>query len=325
MGRFLDEIMEKISVIIPVYDSEKYIGSALESVLAQSYPNLEVIAVDDGSSDQSLSVLHRYVEKDSRVRVFSCPHKGIGATRNFGLLQAKGEWICFVDADDLLHPQCLEFAIRAAQKEQAEFVSWLYQNFTGVPLIKELSFADLLLVNTAFPLFYTFDKSQPCIHSFVVWGKLYRKTLLKDVTFEENSLVEDVPFVYEILNKRPHTVVIGQPLYYYRYRENSFSNIPTSLAKLKHYEQAILKVLAIFKKPEDSLVLQKTFVPKMLKDQLYRCRHSLKDNQKELFALLADEVINLRNNHQISWRYLGARGTIWFILLIIWRKYFFRR
>ena len=186
------------------------------------------------------------MEKDSRVRVFSCPHKGIGATRNFGLLQAKGEWICFVDADDLLHPQCLEFAIRAAQKEQAEFVSWLYQNFTGVPLIKELSFADLLLVNTAFPLFYTFDKSQPCIHSFVVWGKLYRKTLLKDVTFDENSLVEDVPFVYEILNKRPHTVVIGQPLYYYRYRENSFSNIPTSLAKLKHYEQAILKVLAIF-------------------------------------------------------------------------------
>lgn len=80
--------------------------------------------------------------------------------------------------------------------------------------------------------------------------------------------------------------------------------------------------MAIFKKPEDSLVLQKTFVPKMLKDQLYRCRHSLKDNQKELFALLADEVINLKEKNQISWRYLGARGTIWFILLIIWRKCF---
>lgn len=317
--------MSKISVIIPVHNSEEYIGSTLESILSQSYSDWEVIAVDDGSSDRSFAVLQRYMEKDSRVRVFSCPHKGIGATRNFGLSQAGGEWICFVDADDQLHPQCLEFAIQATQTGQVEFVSWGYQGFTQNSLINKLSFADLLIVKSSFPLFYTFDKSQPCIHSFVVWGKLYRKTLLKDVTFDENSLVEDVPFVYEVLNKRPHTVVIGQPLYYYRYRENSFSNVPTSLVKLKHYEQAIFKVLAIFKKPEDALVLQKTFVPKMLKDQLYRCRHSLKDNQKELFALLADEVLNLRKKNQISWRYLGARGTIWLFFLIIWRKFFFRR
>ena len=317
--------MSKLSVIIPVHNSEEYIGSTLEGILSQSYSDWEVVAVDDGSSDRSLSVLQRYMEKDSRIRIFSCPHKGIGAARNFGLLQAEGEWICFVDADDQLHPQCLEFAIQATQTGQVEFVSWGYQGFTQNPLINKLSFSDLLIVKSSFPLFYTFDKSQPCIHSFVVWGKLYRKTLLKDVTFDENSLVEDVPFVYEILNKRPHTVVIGQPLYYYRYRENSFSNIPTSLAKLKHYEQAILKVLAIFKKPEDSLVLQKTFVPKMLKDQLYRCRHSLKDNQKELFASLADEVLNLKEKNQIAWRYLGARGTIWFISLIIWRKFFFKR
>ncbi len=317
--------MEQISVIIPVYNAEQYIGSALESILTQSYPNLEIIAVDDGSTDQSLSVLQHYMQADSRIHVFSLGHQGIGAARNYALLQSKGEWFCFVDADDQLHPQCLEFALRAAHEKQADFVSWLYQDFTRIPCMQKVSFTELSLVNTSSPLFYTSDKSSPCIPPFVVWGKLYNKACFKDIQFDEQSLVEDVPFVYAVLKKEPHTVIIEYPLYLYRYRPNSYSNAPTTPSKLKHYEQAINHVLAMFNKAEESLFLQRTFVPRLLKDQLYRCRHSDKFNQKELFAMLADEVIHLKKKNQISWRWLGTRTVIWFILLIIWRKYFFVR
>ena len=97
--------MPEISVIIPVYNKHKYIESSLRSVLEQSFRDLEVIAVNDGSTDESLTVLNQMAEADQRVRVIDIPNGGVSHARNVGLSHARGQWIQFLDADDLLEPE----------------------------------------------------------------------------------------------------------------------------------------------------------------------------------------------------------------------------
>ena len=97
--------MPEISVIIPVYNKRKYIETTLRSVLEQSFRDLEVIAVNDGSTDESLVVLNQMAEVDQRVRVIDIPNGGVSNARNVGLACARGQWIQFLDADDLLEPE----------------------------------------------------------------------------------------------------------------------------------------------------------------------------------------------------------------------------
>ena len=97
-----------ISVIVPVYNVEKYLPACLDSLLAQTYPDFELLCVNDGSPDGSQAILEQYAQKDSRVRVFCKENGGVSAARNFGLEQARGTYISFMDADDLVVPQYLE-------------------------------------------------------------------------------------------------------------------------------------------------------------------------------------------------------------------------
>lgn len=100
--------MIKISIIVPVYNSEKWIEKCIKSILSQSFENFELIIVDDGSKDSSLHVIQQYALKDNRIRCFHKENTGVSDTRNFGIKQATGEWITFVDSDDSLKSQCLE-------------------------------------------------------------------------------------------------------------------------------------------------------------------------------------------------------------------------
>lgn len=92
----------KISVIIPVYNAEKYLAETLDSVLNQTFTDFEVIAVNDGSTDNSLNILNEYGNKDSRIKIFSNSNSGVSTARNTGIEKASGEYICFIDADDLI-------------------------------------------------------------------------------------------------------------------------------------------------------------------------------------------------------------------------------
>lgn len=104
----------KISVILPCYNAEKYLSACLDSVLAQSMRDFEVIFVDDGSRDGSLAAARRYAERDARIRVFSQENRGVSAARNFGLAHARGEWVTFVDGDDELPPHAFETLLSGA-------------------------------------------------------------------------------------------------------------------------------------------------------------------------------------------------------------------
>ena len=121
-----------VSVIIPIYNVEKYLPECLDSLLAQTYPHWQAICVNDGSKDNSLQILQQYAAKDKRFSIINQANQGLSMARNNGLKQAEGEYVYFLDSDDSLHPQCLEAAYSCAEKYQAEMVCFGFlKNKTG--------------------------------------------------------------------------------------------------------------------------------------------------------------------------------------------------
>lgn len=117
---------ERISVIVAVYNVEKYLSKCIESILNQTYKNLEIILIDDGSSDKSGDICDSYAKQDSRIKVIHRENKGIAYTRNEGLDTAKGDYITFVDSDDYIHPQMYELMMRKLREQNADVVACDY-------------------------------------------------------------------------------------------------------------------------------------------------------------------------------------------------------
>lgn len=112
----------KVSVIIPVYNTEDYVQECIKSICNQSLNEIEIIAINDGSTDNSLTILKEYAKKDSRIKVHSQTNRGLSSTRNIGMELAEGEYIYFMDSDDLLHPEALDICYQKSKKENLDFV-----------------------------------------------------------------------------------------------------------------------------------------------------------------------------------------------------------
>ena len=118
--------MEKVSIIIPVYNVEKYLPKCLESVLGQTYADLEIICVDDGTPDRSAAVILSYAEKDRRINLISQENQGLSGARNTGINAATGKYIVFLDGDDWIDPETVETAVNKAEENNTDVVMWGY-------------------------------------------------------------------------------------------------------------------------------------------------------------------------------------------------------
>ena len=116
-----------ISIIVPVYNQEKYLPRCLDSILNQTYKNLEIVCIDDKSTDASAEIIKRYADKDSRVVYYRNTGKGVSSARNYGIEKAKGDYIGFVDSDDFIQPQMYEFMLRAIVENDCEMVACGYE------------------------------------------------------------------------------------------------------------------------------------------------------------------------------------------------------
>ena len=192
---------QKVSVIIPVYNAEPFVEQCLRSVLNQTYTDLEVIVVDDGSTDGSMHLAETIAKSDERIKVLAIAHAGQSAARNIGMQAATGEYICFVDADDWLDRDFIEtHLLHAAGTDVVQ---------SGYRRIRH----DGKVVQTKHPHhFYQF--TSPCM-------RLYRKDVLADIRFPEGIIYEDVIFSLRLWAKRPkHTLI---PYIGYNYRLNDVS------------------------------------------------------------------------------------------------------
>ena len=204
--------MIKVSIIVPIYNTGKYLKKCIDSLLSQTEKNIEVILVNDGSTDNSEDIIKEY--KDKRIRYISKPNEGIGKTRNRGIKEAKGKYLMFIDSDDYISSNCVEVMLSMATSNNADIViSNFYKDYDGK------------LENVNYPFFKPSSlKDNPDIMNMINLGpcnKLYLTELVKSNKFDEDIKYEDVNFVVSSLLKANKIVKINDYLSYYVIHSNS--------------------------------------------------------------------------------------------------------
>lgn len=223
---------ELISVIIPIYKVEAYLDECIASVIAQTYSNLEIILVDDGSPDNCPQICDEWAAKDSRIRVIHKENGGISDARNAGIEIANGDYIAFVDSDDWILPQMYETMLAALTRENADIcacsilschpdrqIKWGCMEYTTGGSEQVLS---MLYKDTAYPV--------------SVWNKLYRRELWAETRFPKGKICEDAFTTYLLVDRAERIVQIPDALYYYRIRENSIMTSSFSAKRMDEEE-----------------------------------------------------------------------------------------
>lgn len=220
----------KISIIVPIYNVEQYLNKCIESIVNQTYINLEIILVDDGSTDKCPIICDQWEKKDKRIKVIHKKNEGISAARNAGLDVVSGQYIMFVDSDDWIDLNSCEKAITSIQNNDAEIVLWSYiREFSGNSKPKDLFGCNSKLFNTfetrnvyrrLFGLYESELSNPENLDSIVtVWGKLYKKEILDGIKFVDSKILavaEDLLFNIYVFARINKIFYINERLYHYR-------------------------------------------------------------------------------------------------------------
>lgn len=231
-----------ISIIIPIYNLEKFLEPCLESIVNQSYQNLEIILVNDGSTDQSKKICQIFASKDKRINLINQKNQGLSAARNTGIKQSKGDYIALVDGDDTIDQNFIETLVDTAQNSFDVVVAGyrtIYPDHTDIvsPLLKSLS-------GTKATIELLTEQQD---YQIIAWNKLYKRELFKDITYPKGKIHEDNLTTYKILSKAKKIKFIPDPLYNYYKRSNSITVTSDILTRLKAKEEAAIEAKHFFK------------------------------------------------------------------------------
>lgn len=223
-----------ISVIIPVYNVEKYLHRCLDSVIAQTYQNLEIICVDDGSIDESGRICDQYAVRDARIKVIHQENQGLSAARNRGLDAAEGEYIAFVDSDDYILEDMYKKMLDKLLNYNVDLCvcQWQYEFSDGRQVVKKKNIDPTIYGRKASLEFARFLYRGNYENGVVVaaWNKLYRRVLLDKIRFE-GRIHEDDAFNGRIMAKNISVYVMEEQFYVYAQNGDSLTNKPFSANK----------------------------------------------------------------------------------------------
>lgn len=211
----------KITVIVPIYNAEKYLAACLDSITEQTYKDLEIILVNDGSCDASLSIAEEHARRDSRIKLLTKENGGAASARNCGLDIAEGDYIGFVDADDIIEPDMLEYLYTKAKEHSADIV----QCATYV----DASDKSCVIYAPRRDLFIDIAKSGGgTLRKHLFFGccaKLYKRSAIRGIRFNESTVIgEDLRFNLDALAAVGHIAVCPEPKYHYIQRANSITH-----------------------------------------------------------------------------------------------------
>lgn len=294
-----------ISVIIPVYGVEKYISQCLESVINQTYNNLEIIVINDGTKDRSAEIAKEYAAKDSRIKVYDFKNGGLSVARNRGLEIATGEYISYLDSDDWLDTKMYETLLETAMKNEADMVKCGIIETNGASEEK-ITFSDVKIINNE--QHKAFENYFKGILWTLAWNGLYKKELAKKVKFPDNVVHEDNyssgMFLY--LAKK----VIAMPFCLNYYRVNDAGISKGGVKKL------LDKILAIIKLKQDLLKLG--FADKKidwkLSVEFYHFVRGWNDDLYRVVAMKKDlyeyVMSNLDTRRKLSFWWMGRKKKV---------------
>lgn len=213
--------MELISIIVPIYNVEQYLDRCIESICAQSYKNLEIILVDDGSLDHCPEICDIWARKDSRICVIHKQNGGLSDARNVGITCAKGEYIAFVDSDDWIEKDLYQKMWSQLHKNNAQIAACKIVKVSET-YSEEQKIYSKQKIFTCKEALQTLLKGQD--FCAVAWNKLYRREVIGDIRFPVGRLHEDEFFTYRVMANAAKLVLVPEAKYYYRQRMGSIMN-----------------------------------------------------------------------------------------------------
>lgn len=231
--------MELVSIIVPIYNVEPFLERCVQSILSQTYSEIEVILVDDGSPDRCPEICDEYQKKDPRVKVIHKPNGGLSDARNAGLQIAKGEMIAFVDSDDWISPYYVEIMRRTMLEENSDIVECLMVCSDGkqkLPDCLEKSMVESYDTITALKLLI----EDQLLHQYV-WNKLYKRTVIGDVCFPYGKCNEDEFWTYQVFGNAKKVSTVSSVLYAYFQRPGSIMGQGYQLKRLDAIEAKCLR------------------------------------------------------------------------------------
>ena len=241
-----------LSIIVPIYNADKYLPRLLESIKNQIFKDFECILINDGSVDGSLAICKEYAMQDSRFRVVSQDNSGVSFARNRGLSLAQGEYIAFADADDVLELDMYESLMSALQETKADVASCLFVHEKQFRALRDTAARDKLTV-TSTPIDFFYDE-ELAVDS--LWNKIYRSSLIGDTRFAEDiSYTEDQLFVAKVLLKAKSMVFTNSVKYHYIEHEHSLSKQCGSYELWLGHVRAMRKVYELI---QESRAAEKT-------------------------------------------------------------------
>ena len=290
--------MPQISVIIPVYNVEQHLEKCLDSVLKQTFKDMEVICVNDGSTDGCAEILEKFAAKDNRLKILTQKNQGLSAARNNGLAVATSKHIAYVDSDDFVHPQFLEILYKAAIENDADV--------SGCNFCKIYNDDNLPDLNNAKPKEY-----QPALNvlmnrknfiHFNVWNKLYKEELIRDIPFVNGIYFEDWVYNCCVFAKARNFVWVNEKLYGYRISDNSIMRSSFNHKKLDDYVAGIHCVRKFYKEKYPQLwpLVRDTRIARTVKMMMNSARRSRN------IKLIADAKIALKKLYNL--KLIGYKG-----------------
>ena len=221
----MENQQDLVSVIVPIYNMEKHLDRCLDSILRQTYRNLEVLLIDDGSTDSSLEIMNDYAKRDERVRVFHKENGGVSSARNLGLEMMKGEYCTFVDPDDYVADVYVEWLYASLVVSDADFAVCDHARVTTSDIelfqVEKYIYDTIIIKSSSWSFFVNGRNRTPCL----VWAALYKKTILNNLRFDEDLYYgEDTLFFVRYILRSEKCVSIEVSLYFYVQHSESFSH-----------------------------------------------------------------------------------------------------
>ena len=239
--------MELVSIIIPVYHIEDYLDRCVRSAVSQTYSNLEIILVDDGSPDRCPEMCDQWAAADPRIRVIHQKNGGLSAARNAGLDAASGDYILLLDSDDYISPDAVQLMIKAIFSTGADmsvcgFLQGSEENhhFTEI----QSDHPETMSAETA--LLQMYSDNYSALKFGTAWGKMYKHNLFDNIRYPNGKLFEDIYTTHKLLIKSRKIAVLKAQLFYYYQRPDSIMNMNYSLKKLD-YLQALVERVDFFR------------------------------------------------------------------------------
>lgn len=308
MDKVLPTQSPLITVIVPVYNAAEYLDRCLSSIVNQTYRNLEIILVNDGSTDGSEEICRRYMQADQRVHLYNQKNQGIAAARNAGLDHMHGAYLSFVDADDYLSLSCIEILLDKLQTTGVYLAVCDFdtpsEEEEGLPAIcsrKNIPVGRL----SRDRVYDLLRKPHKETQFSVVWGKLYDKKIFRELRFEIGMFYEDTAIFHEIFSQVTEICYVDLPLYHYVQTRNSIQR-KNGLMAPRHsdYFKALLKRLAYFQSYGKRRYIRSTAL-QIVNTTISMCESLGLERQKKLEYIncINEEILRITGKKYFMFRY----------------------